>query len=76
MRNTHTGHLGPGSGPGGVPARADHRDARHGVPGAVTWAVVGEAPPWLLAAGDEASVKPRWGGTPGAAAEPRRRSRA
>jgi hypothetical protein len=55
----HTGPPRPGSGPGDAQARADHHDARQGVPGAVTSAVVGEAPPWLLAAGDEASVKPR-----------------
>ncbi len=41
-----------------------------------TLAVVGEAPPKLLAARSEASVKPRYGMSSGAAAEPRRISRA
>ncbi len=55
----HTGPRRPGSGPGKSPARADHHDARQGVPCATLgrWSV--KRPPWLLAAGDEESVKPR-----------------
>ncbi len=42
---------------GSAPARADHHVAGPGVPWRDTWAVFGEVPPALCAAGDEAAVK-------------------